>query len=76
MLNLANLLIEMSHPIYLLQIETNAQATGGGRQRGEAGENASNITTRLRTVRDVHARPSPAELERTLMSLFVLGLLL
>lgn len=30
MLNLANVLIEMSRPIYLLQIEINFQATGGG----------------------------------------------
>lgn len=28
MLNLANVLIEMSRPIYLLQIEINFQATG------------------------------------------------
>lgn len=69
MLNLANLLIEMSHPIYLLQIETNVQATGGGRQATKAGDNTCNITTRLRTLRDIHAHPSPAEFKRTIMSL-------
>lgn len=37
MLNLANVLIEMSRPIYLLQIEINVQATGGGRQSRKAG---------------------------------------
>lgn len=37
MLNLANVLIEMSRPIYLLQIEINVRAMGGGRQSRKAG---------------------------------------
>lgn len=69
MLNFAIVLIEMSHPIYLLQIEINVQATGGRMPSNKSRQERLYITTRLRIQRDVCAHPSPAELKRTLIIL-------